>query len=132
MPLVILAFAAGIRLWGSRAAGQRKYEAQAWVTALLRDVAAQGERAPGLAGSNLQRQLGPLLVEVAGAEAGGALEVVVTPGDTTAAGPNPPQSATHVAMIRRGGADRLGLRLVSDGQNPVTIIGFWRAGLGAP
>ncbi len=126
MPLVILVVAGGLSLWNSRSTEHRTIEARLWVTALLRDVALDGERAPGLAGSQLHRELGPILVEVARAQADGFLDAVVSPGDTAAAGPNPPQAATHVAMIRRGGADRLGLRLVSDGQNPVTIIGFWR------
>ena len=131
MPLVTLAAAAAIWLWTSREAQRRTESVTRWADELLRDVTADGavrsiEADPVLA-PQLVAAIEGLAVpgDAAAATGAGSLEFVVIPGDTGAAGPNPPHPATHTVVFRGGGRDLLGLRLVKDGRNPITVIGFW-------
>jgi hypothetical protein len=133
MPLVTLAAAGAIWLWASQETRRRNESVTRWAGELLHDVTADGEVESIEADPMIARQLVPALEELAapgtspaGTGSAGALEFVVMPGDTGAAGPNPPQPATHTVVFRRGGRDLLGLRLVNDGQNPITVVGFWR------
>ena len=126
MPLVILAVAAGLMVWGSRERGHGLDEVRDLVVRFLDDVAAGRDPSPRLGDTDpliLRRVIWALEAHATDLARRDAWEVVVRSGDVGEFGDG---SATHHAVIRTGGVDRFGLRLVGpgDGQE-LLIVGYW-------
>ncbi len=121
MPLVILAVAAGLAVWGTMQKGHRVDEVRHLVQRLIDDVAAGRDPSPGL--GDTDPAILRLVIATLEAHPPEAVEAVVRTGDVAAFGDG---SATHHAVIRIDGVDRLGLRLVSPGdRQELLIVGYW-------
>ena len=124
MPLVILGVAGALVVWSSRRRETQQYEIHEFVAALLDDARNGRDLAPGLAGSHkaLAAPLAVRLGDVIDRAGDTAMTILVSPGDTDAAG-TLPSGASHTAMIHIGADPALGLRI--DHDRDIVIIGYW-------
>ncbi len=131
IPLVIVAVAAAVWIITARQQRPQVEAVRQIVHRLCEDVAAGRERNnaviqsnPSLAGQSAVATLRALLSQRP--EPAQRLAVDVTVGDHPDFG-DAPLHATHTAMIRIGGSDALGLRVLHrDGAQDIVILGYWR------
>ncbi|MHC4415131.1 MAG: hypothetical protein ACYS0G_07600 [Planctomycetota bacterium] len=128
LPLVILAVAAALALWGSRAEAQRSEDVRRLLVALFNDVAAGRDPQPRLGGTD-PVVAGPLIsrLQAVCADPDGrprTVDIEVQRGDLVEG--NLPLRATHTAIVRLGGVEVMRLRLVHRSRpTEIVIIGFW-------
>ena len=126
VPLIVLAAAAGVAIWGTQNESRRTQDVRQYVLAICQDVANRteitrlGRLDPIIAEQMVNflrvalNDLGPTLE---------GLEIDVRSGDSPEFGNG---SATHTAMIRVKSRDTLGLRIVHQDQGgDLGIIGLW-------
>ncbi len=131
IPLVIVALAAAVWIITARQQRPQVEAVRQIVHRLCVDVAAGRERTNAviqvnrsLAGQSAVATLRALLSQRPEPTQGLAVDVTV--GDHPDFGDAPLQ-ATHTAMIRIGGSDALGLRVLHrDGAQDIVILGYWR------
>jgi len=124
MPLVILIVGGSLAIWAAQRENQKLNDIRLFVTALCSDVARGDDvtariQSGGYTVPGLEESLH--LVCDGLAEYPGLLTVVVEGGDTSGLGNS---LTTHHATIRVAEIDRLGLRLIVQGDD-IQIIGYW-------
>ena len=124
MPLIILAVAGVLAVWGSHRQEQQQREIRQFIVALLDDTRQGRELTPRLAASNqaLAASLAVHLRTVVDRAGDTTPTIEVTRGDTDAAGPVP-EPGTHTALVSVGGEAVLGLRIAYD--RDIVILGYW-------
>jgi hypothetical protein len=129
LPVVVLLIAGGIAWWASQRETQRMADIRQMVLGLCKFTAA-GEDLAGRLNADpfvAQQVAGNLRTVCKSPQILPSLEVAVFPGDldVTIAG-SAAEQATHSAIVRIDGVDRLGLRLRHDGQRTrIVILGYW-------
>ena len=127
MPIAIVIAAAAIALWGWDAKSQRENDIKEYVFLICEDVANGRDPKPRLRQTNpvIAKSTVDLLKVIClelPADLTG-LEIIVQSGDSAEYGDG---SATHTAMIRSNGNDKLGLRIVHQSlSDNIEIIGRW-------
>jgi len=127
VPLIILAAAAAVAVWGTRNESRRTDDVRQYVLAICQDIA--NRRAPTSRLGRLDPIVAKPMVDflrVALSELPPGLEgleIHVRSGDDPEFGDG---SATHTAMIRVRDQDTLGLRIVHQDQGgDLGIVGIW-------
>ncbi|MHC4107410.1 MAG: hypothetical protein ACYSTY_04910 [Planctomycetota bacterium] len=126
MPVVILAVAAALAVWGSQQRQRTTEQVREMVQQVCYEMAHDGDVTRRLAGTDpmVARPLVSQLRELIDAQALDTLGIDVAAGDVDEIG-SAQQPATHIAVIRLAGTERLGLRLLHSGEDELTVIGFW-------
>ncbi len=127
MPLLILAVAAALAVWGSQQSQRTTEQVRRMVQQVCYEIAHDGDATQQLAGTDpmVARPLRSRLRNLLDEQALDTLEIDVAAGDVDEIG-SARQPATHIAVIRVAGTERLGLRLLHSGEDaPITVIGFW-------
>ena len=127
MPIAIVIAAVVIAFWGWEAKSQRENDVKEYVFLICEDVAngrnpesRLGQLDP-VAKKRMLDSLKELCKELPADLTG--LEIVVQSGDSPETGDG---SATHTAMIRTNGKDKLGLRIIHQSMvGDMGIIGIW-------
>ena len=127
MPLLILAVAGSLAVWGSQQRQRTTEQVREMVQQVCYEMAHDGDATQQLAATDplVARPLRSRLRNLLDEQALDTLEIHVAAGDVDEIG-SARQPATHIAVIRVAGTDRLGLRLLHSGEDePITVIGFW-------
>ncbi len=127
MPVVIVAVAAALAIWESQQTPQTTEQVRRMVQQVCYEIAHDGDATQQLAGTDpmVARPLRSRLRNLLDEQALDTLEIDVAAGDVDEIG-SAQQPATHIAVIRVAGTERLGLRLLHSGEDaPITVIGFW-------
>ena len=127
MPLIILAAAAAVAVWGTRNESRRTNDVRQYVQAICQDIANRRDptsrlgRLDPIVAKPMVDFLRVALSELPPGLEG--LEIHVRSGDDPEFGDG---SATHTAMIRVRDRDTLGLRIVHQDQGgDLGIVGIW-------
>ncbi len=127
MPLIILAAAAAVAVWGARTESRRTDDVRQYVLAICQDIANRRDptsrlgRLDPIVAKPMVDFLRVALSELPPGLEG--LEIHVRSGDDPEFGDG---SATHTAMIRVKDRDTLGLRIVHQDQGgDLGIVGIW-------
>ncbi len=127
MPVAIVAVAAALAVWGSQQSQRTTEQVRGMVQQVCYEMAHDGDATQQLAGTDpmVARPLCSRLRDLLDEQALDTLEIDVAAGDVDEIGPAQ-QPATHIAVIRVAGTERLGLRLLHSGEDAqITVIGFW-------
>ncbi len=127
MPVVIVAVAAALAIWESQQTPRTTEQVRRMVQQVCYEIAHDGDATQHLAGTDpmVARPLCSRLRDLLDEQALDTLEIDVAAGDVDEIG-SAQQPATHIAVIRVAGTERLGLRLLHSGEDaPITVIGFW-------